>query len=247
MAELKAKSPEEIRADTRFVELKKKATLAVKKVGLEGQQARVALALDVSGSMQGLFQSGVVQRACERLLALGVKFDDNGAIDIFLFDSQDYEVGELHESKFYGYIDKEILRKYRNVWGGTCYAGVMKRIVKKYSPNMGLLGGLLGKKTPVGDPAYVMFITDGDNSDKAAAERVIIEASRKPIFWQFVGIGNSSFAFLEQLDTMSGRFVDNANFFQLNDIDSIADEALYERLLAEFPSWLKLAKQKGLY
>ena len=45
---------------------------------------------------------------------------------------------------------------------------------------------------------------------------------------------------------MEGRYVDNANFFQLNDIMSISDSELYERLLNEFPEWLKEAKQKGI-
>ena len=45
---------------------------------------------------------------------------------------------------------------------------------------------------------------------------------------------------------MEGRFIDNANFFALDDIDSISDEQLYERLMGEFPIWLKQAKQKNI-
>jgi len=75
----------------------------------------------------------------------------------------------------------------------------------------------------------------------------MIEASKYPIFWQFVGIGKSSFDFLEKLDNLKGRVVDNANFFAVNDINAITDQELYQRMLTEFPLWLKAAKEKGIY
>jgi hypothetical protein len=118
--------------------------------------------------------------------------------------------------------------------GGTSYAGVINRIVKKYAKTSG-------------DPAYILFVTDGDNSDKKPAENAVIEASKYPIFWQFVGIGKGEFQFLEKLDTLKGRIVDNANFFAVNDINEITDQELYQRMLAEFPLWLKAAKEKGIY
>ncbi|MDC0759349.1 hypothetical protein POF51_01445 [Brevibacillus sp. AG] len=64
--------------------------------------------------------------------ALGVKFDDNRSIDIFLFGKNDYEGGELSERDFFNYVNNHIVRKYQ-LEGFTNYAGVMKRIVKKYS------------------------------------------------------------------------------------------------------------------
>ena len=221
------------KAQDNFVQLKRKVDFAVKMANLEGQRARVALVLDISGSMREMFKKGTVQRVCERLLALGVKFDDNGAVDIFLFGEDDYSAGELTESNFFGFVDEEIVKNYR-FESATKYAGVMNRIVKKYTSEKG-------------DPAYVLFVTDGDNSDKPQAEKAIVAASKYAIFWQFVGIGSGKFEFLAGLDTMSGRFLDNANFFALNDIDSISDEELYQRMLVEFPSWLKAAKEKGIY
>ena len=70
--------------------------------------------------------------------------------------------------------------------------------------------------------------------------------AKYPIFWQFVGIGGSSYGILECLDTMSGRTVDNCNFFSLDDIKKISDAELYDRLLNEFPDWLRAAKAKGI-
>ena len=102
------------------------------------------------------------------------------------------------------------------------------------------------KTTSANQPTYVLFLTDGDNGDHAKTEDALREASNEEIFWQFVGIGNAGFAFLEKLDNLSCRYIDNASFFQVNDLDSISDNDLYSRLLNEFPQWIKLAKNKNI-
>ena len=56
----------------------------------------------------------------------------------------------------------------------------------------------------------------------------------------------SEFRFLEALDNLPGRFVDNANFFSVEDPQAISDEQLYELLMTEYPGWLKLVKEKGM-
>ncbi len=66
------------------------------------------------------------------------------------------------------------------------------------------------------------------------------------MFWQFVGIGNGNFDFLNTLDTLEGRAVDNTNFLHIEEIDRISDDELYDALLTEFPFWLKEAKEKGI-
>lgn len=221
-------------AQARFNQLKQKATVSVEEVGLNKQKARVALALDASGSMSDLYRRGTMRRVCEQLLALAIKFDDNGAVDVFLFDDRDREIGEFYEHNFYEFTTQDLNKSFGRMGGGTAYAGVIRRISRKYF------------ETP-GDPAYVLFITDGDNTDKIEAEKELLKASHYPIFWQFVGIGNNNFAFLEKLDTLQGRFIDNANFFSLDDLDTIAEESLYKRMLQEFPHWLKTAKEKNLF
>ena len=78
-------------------------------------------------------------------------------------------------------------------------------------------------------------------------KRILIDSSPNPIFWQYIGIGKEKFEFLEKLDELNGRFIDNANFFHLNDITTISDDELYDRLFNEFPEWLNVAKAKGIY
>lgn len=45
---------------------------------------------------------------------------------------------------------------------------------------------------------------------------------------------------------MQGRLVDNCSFFALDDLHELSEEALYERLMAEFPDWLRAARAKGI-
>lgn len=77
-------------------------------------------------------------------------------------------------------------------------------------------------------------------------EQLLIKSSSTPIFWQFVGLGKADYGILRKLDKMRGRVVDNADFFALDDIDSVTDAELYDRLLNEFPSWLKQVRAKGI-
>ena len=67
-----------------------------------------------------------------------------------------------------------------------------------------------------------------------------------PIFWQFVGVSGSGYGVLEELDNMQGRYIDNANFFALDDFKTVPNSELYSRLLNEFPLWLKEAKNKKI-
>lgn len=208
----------------------KLGSLCLDKPVVMNQKARVALVLDYSGSMRKLYNDGIVQQTVERLLPVAMQFDDNGTMEMWIFENGYTRLPDINLNNFYGYVEKEIIKKgYR--MGGTSYAPVMEDISHKYL-----------KEEPANIPDYVMFITDGDNSDKANAKKVISELSHYPIFWQFIGIGHDKFEFLEKLDDLGGRYVDNANFFSLKDLDGITDDDLYRKLLAEYPSWLTCEK-----
>lgn len=85
-------------------------------------------------------------------------------------------------------------------------------------------------------------MTDGDCFDIDESEETIKNASKYPVFWQFVGLGNASFDFLQSLDDIRGRYVDNADFFSVDNVDKIT----YFNLLNEFPSWLTNKKVKDM-
>ncbi len=232
--------------------LAKKAEMTLKQKGLGDHVAAVALVMDVSGSMIPMFNNGTVQKVIERVMGLGLNFDDNGAIDIFAFQSIAYDLGEMTPDKFAD-AAKWILSKVR--MGGTCYAPAIRKVLAHYGYGKSS-PGLFRKKAPIQtsdkgklpaeQPVYVLFVTDGDCTDRAQAEAAIRDASHFPVFFQFVGVGGHSFAFLDRLDNMGGRFIDNANFFEVRDPNRISEEELYQRMMGEYPDWLKLAKGKGL-
>lgn len=208
--------------------------ICMTKGNLSNIRARVAVVMDYSGSMDYLYEKGIVQDIVERLLPIGLQFDDNGELDMWLFNDDFERLPSVTERDFYDYVNREIVNS-RYHMGGTNYAPVMKDVLEKYV-----------YEEAVDYPSLVLFITDGDNFDKGQAESVIREASKNNIFWQFVGVGDNDFSFLERLDEMDGRFVDNANFFSIEDISRISDDELYARLLNEYPSWELQARKKGL-
>lgn len=211
---------------------KEKLTISLTKRNINGVKARVISVMDRSGSMRGLYRDGTVQETMERIFPIALKFDDDGELDSYLFESGFNAIEPVTINNYYNY-KKTVMDKYG--WGATNYAPVMKDIVAKYA-----------KYTDM--PTYVLFFTDGDNDrdDKEETTKLIKEVSKYPIFWQFVGIGNASMGYLEQLDDMPGRTVDNADFFRIANLANVTDEELYEKLLDEFPEWLNTVKSMGM-
>ncbi|MGJ5630204.1 TerD family protein [Nostoc sp. CALU 1950] len=237
--------------------LVKKADISLQKANLTNHKAKVVLCLDISGSMSALYTLGKIQRFAEKILALGCRFDDNASIDIFLFGAKAYNAGEMTIENFKTFIPN-LLKEYP-LEGGTYYGKAIDMIRKFYFP--------ISKKGnhKSFNPVYIMFVTDGATSDESQTEQYLKESSYEPIFWQFMAIGKSrkdvkgkgilgwlakaktsDFTFLERLDEMSDRYLDNSDFFSLEDPESIPDQELYDLLMTEYPNWVKLAKTKNL-
>lgn len=213
---------------------KKAATIVLEKKKLTGVSARVGVVLDISGSMRKLYNEGVVQDVVERVLAVASQFDDDGELDVWVYDNEFSRLPAATEATFMGYVEKNILSNSGvHKFGRNDEPKVMEDVIRKYT-----------KQDPSGEPVFLVFINDG--GCKPGIKKFIVESSSQPIFWQFVGIGDSNFDVLRKLDTMEGRVVDNANFFHLDDISQVSDEKLYDQLLNEFPMWLKEAKAKGI-
>lgn len=57
------------------------------KIDMTKHTARVALAMDYSGSMDWLYDNGSVQETISRLLPIALRFDDNGELESWLFSN----------------------------------------------------------------------------------------------------------------------------------------------------------------
>ena len=95
-------------------------------------------------------------------------------------------------------------------------------------------------------PVYVIFITDGGACNPNEIERLICQSSNMPIFWQFVGINGSNYGIFENLDIIKNRYVNNSSFFAFDDIRTVPDDFLYDRLLNDFSLWYREIKRLGM-
>ena len=215
-----------------LVSLVKPLVFELKKKNLETTVARVGLVLDISGSMVPRFKNGTVQSIVNKTLPLAVQFDDDGELDFWFYGTTARKMDSVNLKNYTVAVPEDWKHLMLDLGGRNNEPIVMRMVVDEY------------KDTKI--PAYVLFITDGGVNQKREIQNIITEASHLPIFWQFVGVGGKNYGILEKLDTMSGRYVDNAGFFALDDFKKVSNEELYARLLEEFPSWLEEIKKKGM-
>lgn len=233
--------------DQKIIDLTKKAAISLEKKGMSNETAKFCLVLDISGSMHHLYISGAVDRLVQRVLAVGMTLDDDLSIDIFPFGINAHTYGSAGPTDYKNVVPG-ILHKH-GLEGGTMYGRAIQLVRNHYRNEAGW-GEL---------PVYVMFVTDGNTMDPDITRQQMLDASREGIFWQFMAIGerkpkgfmsragaDEGFAFLEALDDMPGRLIDNADFFSVASPDAPTDEQLYDLMINEYPGWLRAARQQGL-
>jgi len=213
-----------------LIGLMRKAAVSLEKTGLTGQRAAVYLVLDHSGSMSRFYNRGDVQRLAEQALGLSANLDDDGTVPIVYFGTTAEEPFDVRVTDYQGVID----RTHRGVrWGSTDYVSAMNRVAADY------------RRSGAATPALVIFQTDGEPNHRGAVEQTLRDLSTLPIFFAFVGFGDRV-QFLEQLDTLTGRHIDNASFFHAPDPQRVSDEDLYDGLTGEFAQWLTAARAAGI-
>lgn len=197
-------------------------------VDLFKYSAQVAVVLDFSRSMSGIYKSGAVQRTLNRLVPLGLRFDDNKQLDAWIFHGGFKRLKSINISNFESYV-KDVIMTSGEKYGKTSYSPVIRDILTKYTV-----------ENPDPHPVFVVFITDGSNDDRTSTNNVIRESSNYNIFIQFVGLGNNDkFDYLKRLDDLKGRSVDNTGFIKVSDFDTLSDDELYTELLKQYVIWLK--------
>lgn len=223
-------------AAPQLVSLAKKAQVSLEKARLTDTRARVGLVLDASGSMNAQYSRGHVQEVVDRLLPLAVHFDDDAALDCWAFGARPQQLSSVTLRNFKDFISTD-----HGGWKQWDLGArvndepkAMRMVIDYYKQS--------GDRTPI----YILFISDGGVHENSKITKLMIEAARLPIFWQFVGLGGRGYGILEKLDDMDGRVVDNCNFFALDRLDEIPEEKLYDLLMEEFPDWLKAAKTAGI-
>lgn len=219
-----------------IIDLTKKSLIQLEKKNLLDVQARVALVLDASGSMNHQYHNGDVQKVVDRLMPLAINFDNDGSFECWAFAQYTTQLDDVTLTNVNQFI-QTTKRGWRNWQVGARInqeIPAIEAVINYY------------QQFDDGIPVYVLFISDGGVGSGRQMQKVLTQAATLPIFWQFVGIGGRNYGVLEKLDDMAGRIIDNCNFFELERITGISDEHLYELLLEEFPSWLNEAKLKRI-
>ncbi|TCM66455.1 stress response protein SCP2 [Acinetobacter calcoaceticus] len=224
------------KASPRLLDLTKKSLISLEKNNLLGVVARVGLVLDRSGSMYNQYKLGDVQKVIDRVLPLAMNFDDDGSFECWAFGKKNIRLDDVSLNNVNNYVESTQggWRKW-NIGSAVNYEpAAIEDVMQHYAQFNDNI------------PTYIVFISDGGIYENRKITKLITDAAHRPIFWQFIGIGGNNYGILEKLDDMSGRIVDNCNFFSLDHIEQTSDEQLYDLLLQEFPMWLKAAQQKNI-
>lgn len=264
--------PKKISLEKRFeekapklVNLAKIATVSLEKNNLAKVKAKTAFVLDASGSMTGQYTNGQVQETVYRMFPLGVHFDNDEELETWAFALHSKKLNNVTFDNYEKYVSNEdggwrswmsqLNASYNNE------PAVILDVIKHFTgltpaaPKVEKTG-FFGSKTiqteefapKISDktPIFVLFISDGGVDKNAEIEHLIKWSSTLPIFWQFIGIGGHNYGALEKIDDMPGRYLDNADFFAIDDLKELTEAQLYDRMMTEFPKWLEAAHAKGL-
>ena len=215
----------------KLVSLAKPIKVCLDKHKLNTVMAKVALVMDLSGSMNKRYRNGVVQRIVDKTIPLAVQFDDDGSMEFWYFGDKPVKMDDVTLQN-YETVTNDWMKIQRKTGACNDEPKVMRQVIDTF------------KDSDL--PVYVLFVSDGCIHETKKIVKLMAEASSYPIFWQFMGVGGYDYGVLEELDNMPGRVVDNANFFAIDDFDIISNEELYDRLLCELPSWLDNAKRVGV-
>jgi hypothetical protein len=234
---------------------KEQVAVSLRKHGAAGITARVILVLDASGSMAFLYSGGVVADVVERMAAVAAQLDDDGEMQAWTFASNaarlpDLRLGELPEwLRLHVRVGQiGLFGRGKKARKGLQPGQVDMRAVGIQNEEQKAIAEVRAyvRENPAAAPTLVLFFSDGGVYRDAAIEKELREAVEEPIFWQFVGLGRSNYGVLERFDTLPGRRVDNVGFFAVDDISTVPDQELYDRLLSEFPSWITAAGRAGI-
>ncbi|MGA5597930.1 VWA domain-containing protein [Streptomyces cellulosae] len=232
---------------------KEQVAVSLRKHGAADVTARVILVLDASGSMSFLYSKGAVADVVERMAAVAAQLDDDGEMQAWTFATNPARLPDLRLAEL-----PEWLRLHVRVGEVSLFRRKRKKGLDPSQVDMREVGiqneeqkviaevRAYVRENPVPVPTLVLFFSDGGVYRDSDIEAQLREAVEEPVFWQFVGLGHANYGVLERFDTLPGRRVDNVGFFAVDDISTVPDAELYDRLLSEFPQWIRAARGAGI-
>ena len=206
---------------------KEKVALVLTKHRMTGLRCRVVVVLDVSGSTSSLYRKGVFSRAVERVAPVAAQVDDGAEMQAWAMGGRAKQLEDITVATLPQWIERYTTKRYAEAEGWNNEKAAIEDVARYVAENR------------LDIPTLVLFFHDGGVTDNRGTEKAIRAVDREPVFWQFIGIGRSDYGILEKLDTLEGRAHDNTGFFALDDLDAVDDAELYDRILQEFPAWMR--------
>nr|WP_202523463.1 VWA domain-containing protein [Kitasatospora sp. SID7827] len=233
---------------------KQQVAVSLRKHGAQHLTARVILVLDASGSMSALYHRGVVADVVERMAAVAAQLDDDGAMQAWTFATHPARLPDLRLADLPDWLRLHVRVGELSLFGrrrirpplpdgrvdmkAVGFQNEEQRVIAQVRDHV--------RANPAADPTLVLFFSDGGVYRNAEIERELRAAAEEPVFWQFVGLGDGDYGVLEHFGTLPGRRVDNVGFFAVDDISTLPDPELYDRLLSTFPQWVTAARRAGI-
>src|SRR3712207_5316095 len=125
--------------------------------------------------MAALYRAGAVQRLAERVLALGLRFDDDGVVDVFLFGQGVHRPEPGLRLEGHQQYIADLTRQYPLEYD-TRYGAAMAAVRQAYFGD----SRERVEPQPAQVPVYVMFLTDGPPPGRGRRLRVPKQSTPAP-------------------------------------------------------------------
>jgi hypothetical protein len=217
----------------------------------------MAFVLDVSGSFKDEHEDGTTTDLLTRLVPWGLTFDPDKKLDVVTFSNGPasvHAVGAVNVANYEDYVRRHIVGRVPGWCGGTDYSFAIEHVLQTFGwtaapeAKRGFFARVFGgdaASAPKAVPrrSLVVFVTDGENSDKKRTIQTLDASEQRGdgVYFLFLGVSNQpgTFGFIEELGERFGNvgFVavrDLARFVALDD-DGLNRELIGDELL----NWLR--------
>lgn len=197
-------------------------------IDLAGHKACVFIIFDRSGSMDSVYYNGTVQKILTVIFPVAVKFDDNGKMEVIVFNHSTDMIKSMTTKNYPQYVQNKMLDKGYTPCGGTNYVPAIQKAIDMCQDDS--------------NPSFGIFLTDGAASEgKSELDHIFKQVAKtKKIFLAAIGF-KTDYTMPEDFDYLKGlkNKFNNTNFFEADDFDHLNSDDLFKKLLSGYPEWLR--------